>query len=85
MVSAWRWHCDRSELTTVRIAGFAGYFDAQLYKDVHISINPPTFSEGMFSWFKYAAARSCVLVCVVDAARLQHVLPNSHSGVFEQG
>ncbi|KAL6062042.1 Protein arginine N-methyltransferase 5, variant 2 [Balamuthia mandrillaris] len=31
--------------------GFAGYFDAQLFEDVHISINPDTFSEGMFSWF----------------------------------
>jgi protein arginine N-methyltransferase 5 len=31
--------------------GFAGYFDAKLYKDVHISINPANFSEGMFSWF----------------------------------
>jgi protein arginine N-methyltransferase 5 len=31
--------------------GFGGYFDSKLYKDVHISINPPTFSTGMFSWF----------------------------------
>ncbi len=31
--------------------GFIGYFDSKLYKDVHISINPPTASEGMFSWF----------------------------------
>jgi len=31
--------------------GFAGFFDATLYKQVHISINPDTFSEGMFSWF----------------------------------
>ena len=33
------------------IHGLAGYFDARLYGDVHISIHPPTFSEGMFSWF----------------------------------
>jgi len=33
------------------IHGFAGYFDSKLYKDVHISIYPKTFSEGMFSWF----------------------------------
>lgn len=32
--------------------GFGGYFDCKLYKDVHISINPPTFSTGMFSWFQ---------------------------------
>eukprot|EP01121_Diplochlamys_sp_Union-15-3_P004431 TRINITY_DN1457_c0_g1_i1.p1 TRINITY_DN1457_c0_g1~~TRINITY_DN1457_c0_g1_i1.p1 ORF type:complete len:617 (+),score=84.84 TRINITY_DN1457_c0_g1_i1:91-1941(+) len=31
--------------------GFAGYFDATLYEDVHISIYPPTFTQGMFSWF----------------------------------
>jgi len=31
--------------------GFAGYFDATLYGDVHISINPKNFSSGMFSWF----------------------------------
>ncbi|PRW56786.1 arginine N-methyltransferase [Chlorella sorokiniana] len=31
--------------------GFAGYFDAQLYKDVHLSIHPPTHTPNMFSWF----------------------------------
>jgi type II protein arginine methyltransferase len=31
--------------------GIAGYFDCKLYKDVHISINPPTHSPDMFSWF----------------------------------
>jgi len=31
--------------------GFAGYFEAKLYNDVTISINPSTFSTGMFSWF----------------------------------
>lgn len=31
--------------------GFAGYFDTVLYKDIHLSIVPETFSEGMFSWF----------------------------------
>jgi protein arginine N-methyltransferase 5 len=31
--------------------GFAGYFDCTLYGDVHISINPASFSTGMFSWF----------------------------------
>uniref|UniRef100_A0A6U2IWI4 Protein arginine N-methyltransferase n=1 Tax=Hemiselmis andersenii TaxID=464988 RepID=A0A6U2IWI4_HEMAN len=33
------------------LTGFAGYFDAKLYGDVHISIHPETFSTGMFSWF----------------------------------
>ena len=33
------------------IHGMAGYFEAMLYKDIAISINPKTFSEGMFSWF----------------------------------
>lgn len=31
--------------------GFAGYFSAVLYKDIHISIEPSTFSTGMFSWY----------------------------------
>lgn len=31
--------------------GFAGTFEAWLYKDVRISIHPETFSVGMFSWF----------------------------------
>jgi len=31
--------------------GFAGYFESRLYKDVFISIYPPTYSIGMFSWF----------------------------------
>lgn len=31
--------------------GFAGYFDAVLYGDVHLSILPSTHSPGMFSWF----------------------------------
>ena len=33
------------------IHGFLGTFDATLYKSVHISIAPSTFSHGMFSWF----------------------------------
>lgn len=31
--------------------GFAGYFHCDLYKDISISIDPATYSEGMFSWF----------------------------------
>ncbi|VVC27139.1 Protein arginine N-methyltransferase PRMT5,Protein arginine N-methyltransferase,PRMT5 arginine- [Cinara cedri] len=31
--------------------GFAGYFETILYKNIHLSIVPETFSEGMFSWF----------------------------------
>lgn len=31
--------------------GFAGYFDAVLYKDVTLSICPNSHSPGMFSWF----------------------------------
>lgn len=33
------------------VHGFAGYFDAVLYDDVTLSINPQTHSDGMFSWF----------------------------------
>ena len=31
--------------------GFAGYFESTLFGDHMISINPATFSTGMFSWF----------------------------------
>lgn len=31
--------------------GFAGYFTAQLYKDIEISILPETHTQGMASWF----------------------------------
>lgn len=31
--------------------GFAGYFSAILYEDIKISIEPSTFSTGMFSWY----------------------------------
>lgn len=31
--------------------GFAGYFNAILYDDIHLSIEPSTFSTGMFSWY----------------------------------
>jgi protein arginine N-methyltransferase 5 len=31
--------------------GFAGYFDAQLYKNVHLSILPETHTPNMGSWF----------------------------------
>jgi len=33
------------------VHGFAAYFDCVLYGDVRISIDPRTFSTGMFSWF----------------------------------
>lgn len=42
-------HFDVTE--TNMIHGFAGYFEAVLYKDVKLSINPTTASDGMFSWF----------------------------------
>lgn len=33
------------------VAGFAGYFDATLYKDVHLGIEPSTATPNMFSWY----------------------------------
>ena len=33
------------------VHGLAGYFESELYDGVMISINPATFSTGMFSWF----------------------------------
>ncbi|XP_031565101.1 protein arginine N-methyltransferase 5-like [Actinia tenebrosa] len=39
--------------TSAMIHGFAGYFEATLFKDVKISIHPETHSDGMFSWFPF--------------------------------
>jgi protein arginine N-methyltransferase 5 len=36
---------------SVMVHGFAGYFDATLYKDVHLGIEPSTATPNMFSWF----------------------------------
>lgn len=33
------------------LTGFIGYFETVLYKNVMLSINPQTYSEGMVSWF----------------------------------
>ncbi|KAL3689090.1 hypothetical protein R1sor_015399 [Riccia sorocarpa] len=33
------------------VHGFGGYFDAVLYKDVHLGIEPSTATPNMFSWF----------------------------------
>ncbi|KAG6518018.1 hypothetical protein ZIOFF_021419 [Zingiber officinale] len=33
------------------VHGFAGYFDATLYSDVHLGIEPSTLTPNMFSWF----------------------------------
>lgn len=33
------------------VHGFSAYFHCDLYKDVHISIEPASESVGMFSWF----------------------------------
>ena len=52
-----------------RLHGFVGYFHADLYGDVHISIDPATESIGMFSWFPlYMPLRHPVLV--PDGARV---------------
>ena len=40
-----------SALAPATLHGFAGYFEATLFGDIMISINPETKSEGMFSWF----------------------------------
>lgn len=37
--------------TDAVVHGLAGYFHCCLYKNVYISIDPRSFSEGMFSWF----------------------------------
>ncbi|GAV63636.1 PRMT5 domain-containing protein [Cephalotus follicularis] len=40
-----------SDTGSAIVHGFAGYFDATLYKDVHLGIEPSTTTPNMFSWF----------------------------------
>ncbi|XP_077215351.1 SHK1 binding protein 1 isoform X1 [Tasmannia lanceolata] len=40
-----------SDTGSVMVHGFAGYFDATLYKDVHLGIEPTMATPNMFSWF----------------------------------
>mmetsp|Transcript_47673 Transcript_47673/g.123066 ORF Transcript_47673/g.123066 Transcript_47673/m.123066 type:complete len:616 (-) Transcript_47673:65-1912(-) len=45
------------------VHGFAGYFHCDLYEGLDVSINPDTYSEGMFSWFPiYFPLRTPVLI-----------------------
>lgn len=45
------------------VHGFAGYFDCELYDGLSVSINPDSYSEGMFSWFPiYFPLRTPVLI-----------------------
>ena len=62
---------DNSRYTTLRfdvpvgatLHGFAGFFHSTLYRDVCISTDPATLSDGMFSWFPlYLPLRHPVLV-----------------------
>ncbi|KAF4403504.1 hypothetical protein G4B88_008150 [Cannabis sativa] len=39
-----------SDTGSAMVHGFAGYFDATLYKDVHLGIEPSTATPNMFSW-----------------------------------
>ncbi|EYU29151.1 hypothetical protein ABFS82_05G121400 [Erythranthe guttata] len=41
----------QSDTGSSLIHGFGGYFDAILYKDVHLGIEPSTATPNMFSWF----------------------------------
>lgn len=40
-----------SDTGSALVHGFAGYFDAVLYKDIHLGIEPSTATPNMFSWF----------------------------------
>lgn len=40
-----------SDMGSALVHGFAGYFDATLYKDVHLGIEPSVATPNMFSWF----------------------------------
>lgn len=40
-----------SDTGSTMVHGFAGYFDATLYKDIHLGIEPSMATPNMFSWF----------------------------------
>lgn len=42
---------DRTGEPAALCHGLAGYFEARLYGNVHLSIHPPTHTPEMFSWF----------------------------------
>lgn len=44
---------DNIKLYVCFSAGFAGYFDSTLYKDVHLGIEPSTATPNMFSWYSF--------------------------------
>lgn len=49
--------------SNMQLHGFSGYFNAVLYKNVIISIEPSTYSDGMFSWFPvYFPIKNTMLV-----------------------
>lgn len=59
-------------LESAVVHGFAGYFDAVLFDDVTLSINPSTHSDGMFSWFPiYFPLRGPVRVAKDEVLRAQ--------------
>eukprot|EP00932_Pfiesteria_piscicida_P022164 SRR837773.8928.p1 GENE.SRR837773.8928~~SRR837773.8928.p1 ORF type:complete len:466 (-),score=50.75 SRR837773.8928:75-1472(-) len=54
------------------VHGFAGYFHCDLYGGLSVSISPPTYSEGMFSWFPiYFPLRVPVVIREGDRLRSQ--------------
>lgn len=63
--------------------GFAGYFSAVLYKDVHISIEPSTFSTGMFSWYPaYIPIKTSMKLKKGDQLRLHFWRLSNNSKVW---
>lgn len=59
-----RYKCLQFEMVSnMQLHGFSGYFDAILYKDIKISIEPSSYSVGMFSWFPvYFPIRDTMLI-----------------------
>ena len=63
--------------------GFAGYFDSVLYKDVMISINPDTHTDGMFRYVLILYYHFWVLDWLffwVDVWNFTYDLPTFYNG-----
>ncbi|KAI9290872.1 PRMT5-domain-containing protein [Neoconidiobolus thromboides FSU 785] len=61
------------------VHGFAGYFEAKLYKDILCSIHPDTHSPDMFSWFPiYFPLRKPLLISDVNRSLEMKIWRRSH-------
>ncbi|KAF7137514.1 hypothetical protein RHSIM_Rhsim07G0173800 [Rhododendron simsii] len=65
---------------SVMVHGFAGYFDATLYKDVHLGIEPSTATPNMFSWLLSLSEYNCNTGELISA-KVSNIFPIEDTSV----